>query len=208
MKAEYKESLARLNSEIRKMRLFSTFLGFSGFAAQKDFVVVKRLAEVKGIKCPLTADDNTFGDTRDAVVEAFNLSKTPVKDSRWRADDCDNGEELGSIHILYRSKEKNINGFYWQMEQDLGIPETDSLTLKYDVKFEKDFDWVKGGKLPGLFGGAVSCSGGADAAELGCFSTRLMWRAEGDAELYLYAPQPAESAGSSRWILRSQRRRK
>ena len=47
------------------------------------------------------------------------------------------------------------------------------------------------------FGGAVSCSGGADAAELGC-STRLMWRAEGDAELSL------RSAGSSRWILHCQ----
>ena len=56
------------------------------------------------------------------------------------------------------------------------------------MKMKENYEFVQGGKLPGLFGGSVSCGGGANAAELGCFSTRLMWRREGDAELYLYAP--------------------
>merc|ERR1719394_134038 len=34
----------------------------------------------------------------------------------------------------------------------------------------------------------MSCGGGANAAERGCFSTRLMWRREGDGTVYLYAP--------------------
>ena len=58
-----------------------------------------------------------------------------------------------------------------------------NVTLEYSVFFPADFDWVKGGKLPGLFGGHTGCSGGASARD--CFSTRLMWRPQGVGELYL-----------------------
>ena len=34
------------------------------------------------------------------------------------------------------------------------------LKLTYEVNFERGFDWVKGGKLPGLYGGRKGCSGG------------------------------------------------
>ena len=78
-------------------------------------------------------------------------------------------------------KEKTNTGFYWQIEPDLGIAEPEALTLKYDFKFMDGYDFVKGGKLPGLFGGKTSCNGGADAAKLGCYSSkfrvflRLQW---------------------------------
>ena len=52
--------------------------------------------------------------------------------------------------------------------------------------FGSEFDFVKGGKLPGLFGGDTSCSGGAESER--CFSTRFMWRREGDGEVYGYLP--------------------
>ena len=58
-----------------------------------------------------------------------------------------------------------------------------NVTLEYSVFFPVHFDWVKGGKLPGLFGGHTGCSGGASASD--CFSTRLMWRPQGVGELYL-----------------------
>ena len=58
-----------------------------------------------------------------------------------------------------------------------------NVTLAYSIFFPVDFDWVKGGKLPGLFGGHTGCSGGASARD--CFSTRLMWRPQGVGELYL-----------------------
>lgn len=44
------------------------------------------------------------------------------------------------------------------------------VVLEYKVFFPKNFDFVKGGKLPGLYGGHEGCSGGADATS--CFSTR------------------------------------
>ncbi|KAJ7253318.1 hypothetical protein B0H12DRAFT_593648 [Mycena haematopus] len=65
-------------------------------------------------------------------------------------------------------------------------------TLSYSVFFPVDFDWVNCGKLPGLYGGRPSCSGGDAATD--CFSTRLMWRQQGAGELYLYAPKDKQTA--------------
>ncbi|KAI8138117.1 hypothetical protein BJV82DRAFT_632659 [Fennellomyces sp. T-0311] len=59
--------------------------------------------------------------------------------------------------------------------------------FEYQVYFPKNFQFVKGGKLPGLYGGHEGCSGGADADA--CFSTRFMWRREGDGEVYAYLPE-------------------
>src|SRR5262249_9261724 len=42
-----------------------------------------------------------------------------------------------------------------QFYATLGLPPRNSLHLRYYVRFAEDFDFVKGGKLPGLFGGTV-----------------------------------------------------
>ncbi|KAJ6457081.1 hypothetical protein C8R47DRAFT_175004 [Mycena vitilis] len=73
----------------------------------------------------------------------------------------------------------------------LAIAQAQVVTLCYSVFFPTDFDWVKAGKLPGLYGGRPACSGG-DAA-LDCFSTRLMWRQNGEGELYLYAAKDKQT---------------
>ncbi|TFK22712.1 alginate lyase [Coprinopsis marcescibilis] len=64
-------------------------------------------------------------------------------------------------------------------------------TFGYSVWFPEDFDWVRGGKLPGLLGGnskdiAYGCSGGRK--DVDCWSARLMWRAKGAGEIYSYLP--------------------
>ncbi|RNA06771.1 polysaccharide lyase family 14 [Brachionus plicatilis] len=51
-------------------------------------------------------------------------------------------------------------------------------TLEYEVLFPTDFDWVKGGKLPGFFGGKTNCNGGDMA--LDCFSLRFMFGSNGN----------------------------
>lgn len=61
-----------------------------------------------------------------------------------------------------------------------------SAELRYTVLFSKDFDWVKGGKLPGLCGGPDNVSGGRPANGTNGFSARLMWRADGRGEAYVY----------------------
>ncbi|KAF7376159.1 Polysaccharide lyase family 14 protein [Mycena sanguinolenta] len=67
-----------------------------------------------------------------------------------------------------------------------------SMLVSYEVAFDEDFDWVMGGKLPGLRGGTsqIGCSGGNESTGLDCFSTRIMWRPNGAGEAYAYIPTP------------------
>ncbi|KPV73810.1 polysaccharide lyase family 14 protein, partial [Rhodotorula graminis WP1] len=60
------------------------------------------------------------------------------------------------------------------------------------VAFDPTFDFVKGGKLPGLSGtsssrhGRTLCVGGRHLDS--CVSARLMWRPQGLGEVYAYVP--------------------
>jgi len=74
------------------------------------------------------------------------------------------------------------NGCGWRFP--VGTRET--AELRYTVRFGPGFEWVKGGKLPGLCGGPENVSGGRPADGTNGFSARLMWRAEGKGEAYLY----------------------
>ena len=62
--------------------------------------------------------------------------------------------------------------------------------LEYDVFFPADFDFVKGGKLPGMVGGSKSCTGCKryEPLRLECFSVRFIWGSEGEGYPYLYVP--------------------
>ena len=66
------------------------------------------------------------------------------------------------------------------------------LYFSYRVRFAKDFDFVKGGKLPGLMGGTgpTGC-----VSDKNGFSARNMWRVDGDAVQYLYAPRKISACG-------------
>jgi len=59
-----------------------------------------------------------------------------------------------------------------------------SMLLSYEVAFDFGFEWVKGGKLPGMRGGPDpnNCSGGNQATGTNCFSSRVMWRTNGAGE--------------------------
>jgi hypothetical protein len=59
-----------------------------------------------------------------------------------------------------------------------------SATLTYQVKFPIGFQFVQGGKLPGLYGGVEPFSGGGHNAD--GWSMRLMWRTNGAGEIYAY----------------------
>jgi hypothetical protein len=81
-----------------------------------------------------------------------------------------------------------------------------ALYLSYYIKFPAGFDFGRGGKLPGLYGGTIGAeSGGHHGAG---FSTRYMWRdheVSGSvsgcsrsapcAEVYLYSPQSTHGYG-------------
>jgi hypothetical protein len=72
-----------------------------------------------------------------------------------------------------------------------------SMLVTYEVAFDTDFDWVKGGKLPGLRGGPDpnNCSGGNQANGTNCFSSRIMWRKDGNGEGTLVSSHVGASHG-------------
>ena len=68
------------------------------------------------------------------------------------------------------------------------LPGDDDLRCAYWVRFGEGFDFVRGGKLPGLAGGTAP-TGGARATGTNGFSARMMWRAGGAVVQYLYSPE-------------------
>lgn len=78
-------------------------------------------------------------------------------------------------------------GGQWMAE----LPARDTCLLEYRVRFGEDFDWVKGGKLPGLGGGTTPTGGNFDPDG---FTSRYMWREGGRLVVYLYWAGQASAA--------------
>lgn len=71
-----------------------------------------------------------------------------------------------------------------------------SACLQYRVRFEDGFAFRKGGKLPGLYEGAAP-SGGEEVTGDDGWSVRLMWRKDGEGELYEYIANKKGKYGAS-----------
>lgn len=93
-------------------------------------------------------------------------------------------------------------GFYTEQKH---LQEADRACLHYLLRFEANFDFVKGGKLPGLYGGKAP-SGGEEVTGTNGYSMRLMWREDGQGELYAYlVDREGESIGRGSWYFPSGR---
>ncbi|KAI8092688.1 uncharacterized protein BX664DRAFT_293900 [Halteromyces radiatus] len=106
-------------------------------------------------------------------------------------DPSRSSQEKGILQVTYPAHSMNPNTFpqggigFYARPLSLSRPAA-SLDFSYKVYFPKNFDFVKGGKLPGLFGGHEQCSDGTKSST--CFSTRFMWRENGKGEIYAYIP--------------------
>lgn len=91
---------------------------------------------------------------------------------------------VAALRVLYPPKAigSDKSGASWRYP----FPRQESAEVKYTVRFDEDFDFVKGGKLPGLCGGPMTVTGGDKVDGLEGFSARLMWRADGRGEAYVY----------------------
>jgi hypothetical protein len=69
----------------------------------------------------------------------------------------------------------------------------EELYLSYRVRFAPGFDFVQGGKLPGLVGGTAPT--GCTTDRTGGFSARSMWRPSGSLAQYLYHPERQNRCG-------------
>jgi hypothetical protein len=62
----------------------------------------------------------------------------------------------------------------------------DELYFSFNLKFKPGFEWVKGGKLPGVKGGEVPAPGDPDYPDDYGFSASHMWTSEGGLMFYTY----------------------
>lgn len=85
--------------------------------------------------------------------------------------------------MLRKSKHRGGAGFKLRAL----APGVSHAVLSYKVRFPVDFDFVRGGKLPGLFGGKGN-SGGKIPDGTDGFSFRLMWGPNGIGTVYAYLP--------------------
>lgn len=84
------------------------------------------------------------------------------------------------------------HGFFWSS------PFTDAqneMYFSYDIKFKPGFEWVKGGKIPGLTGGRF-VSGMIPSPTDG-FSVRMMWKENGKLTFYVYHQNQSDIYGDS-----------
>ncbi|KAF8878949.1 polysaccharide lyase family 14 protein [Infundibulicybe gibba] len=77
------------------------------------------------------------------------------------------------------------------------LGEATEAVMSYRMMLQEGWEWRKGGKLPGIFGGvgdsSYSCTGGTQHERCECFNLRPMWRSESVAELYAYLPLTDEN---------------
>lgn len=111
----------------------------------------------------------------------------------WDKPKWENGVEEGRVKIVkegegaylsvsypaYKIKSKE-SGAQWKLEFGKGY---EAATLTYKIKFHKDFNFVRGGKLPGLVGGNPPTGSKAADGKNG-WSARYMWRDNGAAIAY------------------------
>jgi hypothetical protein len=74
------------------------------------------------------------------------------------------------------------------------LPESDHYILKYDLFFEPGFQFIRGGKLPGL--GPNNPTTGCQSTSVAGWSVRLMWRSNGSVQNYVYGQDRPNPCGN------------
>jgi hypothetical protein len=121
----------------------------------------------------------------------FDIVSDPVSNPNSSSGTHKVLRTLYPAYSYARSKDKHSSFISTPLPKEaFSGPQARFIRLEYQMLFQPGFQWVQGGKLPGILLGTeqgcnAGCSGGGSAER--CFSTRIMWRAEGFGELYLYA---------------------
>lgn len=132
-----------------------------------------------------------FGKDNYKILDEF-VNRTSVNSRNMNDNILSESESVLKVYYPQGSSSPSKNpvggvGFYSNPSE---IKNATDVTLSYSVKFDKTFDPVIGGKLPGLFinenGNLFGGSGGKHTNNTSC---RIAWRSEFDAEAYVYLPK-------------------
>ena len=140
----------------------------------------------------------------------------------WNTPPFSNGVDEGRVSIVNDGGSKVVavsypeglfgssdsaTGAQWILDFDAGY---EAVEIEYRVKFGEGFDFVRGGKLPGLRGGEGNVGGNKPDGTDG-FTARMHWRTDGSSGSqlasdkanivqYLYHPdQPTNFGEDFRW---------
>jgi len=80
-----------------------------------------------------------------------------------------------------------------RLTKKIKLPHSDHYTLSYDVYFENSFEFVRGGKLPGL--ASANPTDGCNSVKPDSWSSRLMWRENGALQSYFYSQDRSKPCG-------------
>ncbi|KAI0738028.1 hypothetical protein C8Q80DRAFT_292160 [Daedaleopsis nitida] len=145
---------------------------------------IKTWTTSKSADDALPLSDSTFGVTK--LISSLSHDYVSAPDGKLSMQ-----AHYPKGSYTYTHSPQGGLSFYATGPDNFNLENAKEATLSYSVYFDEDFDFNKGGKLPGLYGGnsediATSCSGGRRDDR--CFSTRFMWRTDGKGELYTYLP--------------------
>jgi len=141
-----------------------------------DVVVVSKVGTVSSIGTPILNDD--FGG--DWRGDWPKLAWAPAGNYTIGIDF--NGQVGARAHFT-EGKWGGSDGLQFKVN----LPVQERAYLEYQLRFAPDFDFVLGGKLPGLSGGAVR-TGGIKPDGTAGWSARFMWGVDGKAVTYVYHP--------------------
>ena len=124
------------------------------------------------------------GKTKEFLKEQWKVEGNVPQVVEFTFDPA--GHDNTALRVTYNSGTWNNGGanFFVPFSNDTSQGSPTGLMLSYEIFFSENFQFVKGGKLPGPRGGAKanSCSGGRQPDGTDCFTARLMWRKEGAGE--------------------------
>lgn len=134
-------------------------------------------------------DSIPLGPVSDDDVKAAWQSRYAKGPDEGRVTIISDSRTGNAVRIQYPDggNQSSRSGATW--ETDLNYSGED-LYMSYWVKFDDDFQFVKGGKLPGLGGSTEFPYGDFE------FTTRLMWREDGKLEFYVHGYNVNNSQGA------------
>ncbi|MGM0913910.1 MAG: polysaccharide lyase [Pseudomonadota bacterium] len=202
--------MSMISPDFRRLTLLLTALlsgiASAGTSAQEDEerTLSHPRVEPCSARYPLAATpqpDLSAEDARAGVRQGFGTRRDwGVEDNVELLDADATGLGEPGLRVHYPEgtsspgdTEQGGAGFY---AAPAGLAGAERACLTYQVRFEPGFDFVKGGKLPGLYGGDAPSGGDEVDGESG-FSMRFMWREAGQGELYEYVASQDEEFGAS-----------
>ncbi len=143
--------------------------------------------------------ENSFSDskiglyTKEQLYDEWDFTTNSIGIEEARVSVVEDEDKNRVFSISYPKNNYGIQntGAQWKLSFNHSYNEA---YISYSIKFSENFDFVKGGKLPGLAGGSAPSGGNASTGTNG-WSGRIMWRSDGRIVQYMYYPDMSGTYG-------------